>query len=668
MPSDNKNIPVKASPKRLAFVVQSQDDTGGSCCGNGSYGAKTHAGGGCRKRNQFSILILNNRLSSQASDQAFGKDVAVNNAMDNVDLTLLQILVAITSMTTLLLAIAVVRQSRTQSALLLSEEKFSKAVSFSPDAVTISHLSDGCFIEVNDSFLTLTGYSRDEALGRTSIELGLWCDPSERRDLVDSIRRLGSVRNKEVTFRRKDGHMLRTLLSTSVFDIDRQPCLLTVVRDVTERQQIQDNLRMLAERDRLFGETAIRIHQYLDLEQILEATVTEVRRMLSVDRAFVHRIHSDSSSEIVAESLVQPFPSLLGRASEIPTDDIRNALEAATVLQIDDISHLEDTCPYRIFVQRYDTRAAMGAAILVDGALFGVLVVHQCCQTRQWQPHESELLERISTQMAIAIQQALLLKQVKALNSTLEQQVADRTAQLAQQMQEVQDLSRFQHFFLHAITHDLRTSVLGNLMVFQALIARATETVTLSGDLLERMRQGTALQLRKLDALQEIYAAKTTGLDLNQATVSLSSLVSQTASELALPLQNSHAHLTVAVPEHLPPVWVDPGRIRQVLHQLITNAIDHNASSLAVTVAARQTETGICCWVEDNGKGICPERCARLFDLCIDCAESRHYGGISLGLYRCRQILDAHHGTICVKSQPGIGTRLEFTLPAVPMT
>ncbi|MGB3613337.1 MAG: GAF domain-containing protein, partial [Elainellaceae cyanobacterium] len=530
------------------------------------------------------------------------------------------------------------------------------------------HLSDGCFIEVNDSFLGLTGYSRGEALGRTSIELGLWCDPSDRRDIVENIQKSGAVRNQEIKFRHKDGHVLHTLLSTSVFDIGRQPCLLTVVRDITEWERTQDNLRILAERDRLFAETTIRIHHCLDLEDILEATVTEVRRVLNVDRAFVYQVDRDSSSKIVAESLAQPFPSLLGRAAEIPTHDILKAMETASVVQIDDISQLEDTCPYRTFVQRYETQAAMGAAILVDEILFGVMVVHQCHQTRQWQPHESQLLERISTQMAIAIQQALLLKQISDLNSTLEQQVADRTAQLEQRMGEVQELSRFQHFFLHAITHDLRTSVLGNLMVLQAITADAKETITLPADLLERMRQGTECQLHKLDALQDIYAAKTMGIALNPTMTSLSNVVAQATSELALPLQHNHAQLTVDIPDSLPTLWVDLELIQQVLRQLIANAIDHNAPGVGITVSAQQMETGVCCWVEDNGKGICPERCARLFELCVDCPESRHYGGISLGLYRCRQIIEAHHGSIQVESQLGQGARLEFTIPCASLT
>ncbi|MEO0409956.1 MAG: PAS domain S-box protein, partial [Cyanobacteria bacterium P01_A01_bin.135] len=175
--------------------------------------------------------------------------------MDGVDLNTLTVLASIASLTTLLLTATVVRQYHIRKALRLSEEKFSKAVGFSPDAVTISHLSDGCFIEVNDSFSTLTGYSRSEALGRTSIELRLWDDPGGRQALLESLKQSGTVRNQEIAFRHKDGRAIHTLLSTAVFNLDNRPCLLTVARDVTDWKLAQARLQRLAERDRLTTET-----------------------------------------------------------------------------------------------------------------------------------------------------------------------------------------------------------------------------------------------------------------------------------------------------------------------------------------------------------------------------------------------------------------------------
>ncbi|MGF1512560.1 MAG: GAF domain-containing protein [Elainellaceae cyanobacterium] len=576
---------------------------------------------------------------------------------------LLEVLISITSVTALLLGLMVMRQRRTASALKFSQEKFSKAVEFSPDAITLSHLSDGRFIEVNDSFVALTGYSRREALGQTSIELGLWYDPDERQELVENIQRTGMVRNQDIMFHHRDGQVIHTLLSTAVFRLGHQPCLLTVARDVSKRKQAQETLRLSAERDRLLGEIALRIHQLLDLSDILEATVTEVQRFLDVDRAFIHQMHRDCVSEIVAESVALPFDSILGQAAEIPTEDIRAAMGENSVIQIDDISLLEDDCPYRNFVQRYETKSAMGAAIVVNGQLFGVLVVHQCSQKRQWRRQESELLERIATQVAIAISQAKLLKEVQDLNTSLEQQVAERTEELQQQVEAVHDLNGFLRFCLYATTHDLRTTVIGNLMLLQSLDVDSQDTVSVSADLIVRMHQASKAQLRKLDDLQDIYQARTTGLTLTPSAVSLSRLVAQVRLELAAYIRENRAQLTVNIPDELPLLWVDSDRICQVLHQLIANAIGHNLPGVSVTLSARATDADVLCCVEDTGAGLCPERCDRLFELCIDDPNFSHYGSVKLGLYRCRQIVEAHGGTIDVESREGEGTRLEFSLP-----
>ena len=581
--------------------------------------------------------------------------------MNSVDLSLWYGVTGL-ALLAIFLTVFVARQRQMQSALRLSEEKFSKAVGFSPDAVTLSHVSDGRFIEVNDSFSSLTGYSRQEALGRTSIELGLWDDPGDRQALLQRLQNSGSVRNQEMAFRHKDGQRLYTLLSTAVFQLDRQPCLLTVARDITEWKQAQTRLQRLAERDRLIAETAMRIHRYFDLDDILNVTVTEVRQVLNVDRAFIHQIHQDNTSTIVAEARSETAASLLGQEAEIPTQGIRARMEQSSVVQVDDVSAIDSDCPYRNFVQRYGTQAAMGAAILIDNALFGVLVVHQCHRPRPWLAHESKLLAQVSTQMAIAIKQAILQQKLIDVNLTLEQQVGERTAQLKQRMQELQERNQLLDFFLHAVSHDLRTSALGSLMTLQSLASPDKEGATIPSSVLRRMRQGAEQQLQKLESLQDIYKAKAVGLELMPTAMALVNLVSPVVDELTPLIIKNQAQIILQLPEDLPSLWVDAAYIRQVFYQLILNAILHNAPEIKITITAWPQGDRLYCRVEDNGCGISPALRDRLFELCTDRPKVHHYGRICLGLYRCRQIVEAHQGAITAHAaEPG--TAIELALP-----
>lgn len=126
---------------------------------------------------------------------------------------------------------------RTEEALRFSEEKFAKAFRFSPDAITITTVDEGRYIEVNDSFLSLSEYTREEVIGRTSLELNLWADPADRACLVEPLRRHEPVRDLELKFRSKSGRTGLTLVSADHIELGGQACLLMVCRDLTSQKQ-----------------------------------------------------------------------------------------------------------------------------------------------------------------------------------------------------------------------------------------------------------------------------------------------------------------------------------------------------------------------------------------------------------------------------------------------
>jgi signal transduction histidine kinase len=87
-----------------------------------------------------------------------------------------------------------------------------------------------------------------------------------------------------------------------------------------------------------------------------------------------------------------------------------------------------------------------------------------------------DFLEKLATQVAIAIQQAELYAQVQRLNANLEQQVQERTEELEQKYRELQELSEVKDFFIHAVSHDLRTPIMGTLLLLRNLIKKGTES------------------------------------------------------------------------------------------------------------------------------------------------------------------------------------------------
>lgn len=120
-----------------------------------------------------------------------------------------------------------------------SEEKFNKAFHTSPDAVNINRLTDGLYLDINDGFTQLTGYTWEDIQGKTSAETQIWVDLNDRARLVQGLRETGEVNNLEAEFRKKDGSVSTGLMSARIIEIDGELCILSITRNISERKQAE---------------------------------------------------------------------------------------------------------------------------------------------------------------------------------------------------------------------------------------------------------------------------------------------------------------------------------------------------------------------------------------------------------------------------------------------
>jgi len=123
-----------------------------------------------------------------------------------------------------------------------SEEKFRIAYMTNPDLININRLSDGMYISINDGFTRILGYTEEDAIGRTSLDMNIWVNPEERINLVNTLMAKGEIKNFETKFLSKDGNIVNGIMSSSLIDLDGVPHILSIIKDITSHKRAEEAL------------------------------------------------------------------------------------------------------------------------------------------------------------------------------------------------------------------------------------------------------------------------------------------------------------------------------------------------------------------------------------------------------------------------------------------
>jgi PAS domain S-box-containing protein len=204
----------------------------------------------------------------------------------------------------------ITEQKRAEEALRQSEERFSKAFHSSPAALSITLLEDGRLLEVNAAFLRMTGFSRDEVIGRTTLELGLWDNQSQNRLMMaKALRERGAIVDFETKFRKKSGEIRDALLSVELIQLGLgEPSVLGIAQDVTERNRAEEALqsypRQLIEAQEAERQSIAReLHDQIG--QVLTAIHLNLQAVWETSESSEARALIDEGVTIVDEALGQ---------------------------------------------------------------------------------------------------------------------------------------------------------------------------------------------------------------------------------------------------------------------------------------------------------------------------------------------------------------------------
>jgi PAS domain S-box-containing protein len=452
---------------------------------------------------------------------------------------------------------------------------------------------------------------------------------------------------------------IRWLLSQGVVTTNSLGTATTisgVYIDITARKRAEAELQRQNLQWKLFADISLKIRQSLQIDEILQTSVTEIQKLLQGDRVLILQIHDHSSFLVVKESVVTGLPIMMGENIIADSYFQEHEIQKYQQGKISAISNIE-TAPlqqnYIEYLQKFAVKANLVVPIFQKHQLWGLLVIHQCLYIRTWTNWEIELLQQLAVQIGITLAQSLILEQ---------------------KTQQLQDLTisneELQQFALIA-SHDLQEPLRKIKTFGERLQITCRDSLNEQGlDYLQRMLNATLRMQTLIQGLLALSRVTTKGQKF--VTVNLNQIVQEVLSDLEITIQQTQVQVEV---EELPVIQADPLQMRQLIQNLIINSIKFRRQNqppvikIYSQVLDNHLENPILnndhhqIIVEDNGIGFSEQYLDRIFHIFQRLHNRHEYEGTGIGLAICRKIVERHRGYITAKSQPDQGAKFIITLP-----
>ena len=528
-----------------------------------------------------------------------------------------------------------------EEALRLSEERYRATFHVSLDIIALSRLSDGTFIDVNQTFLDVMGYELNEVIGRTALELNVWENPKDRQHIVEILKRESQCRNREARFKKRNGDSFWGLISAVVIQLEGTPCLFFVLRDITPRKQS---------------------------DEALQASVQQSRELASL-----LRLMCDNVPDMIWAKDVQKRYIF---ANQAICDQLLMAKDVAEPLNKTDIFFAQrehDKHPENPQWHTFGELCQDSDKITLERGVpsifeeFGNIQGRYVCLEVTKAPFVDESGRVIGTVGAgrDITKRKLAEAELNRHRDQLEELVCERTRELSVAKEAAESANLAKSAFLANMSHEIRTPMNGILGM--AHILRRSGVTPAQAGRLDKIDTAAQHLLGIIDDILDISKIEAGKFILEDAPVNIDSLISNVRSILSERATAKGVALQVETGRFPQNLHGDPTRLQQALLNYANNGLkftDKGSITLRANILDETAETVVVRFeIQDSGVGISPETLSRLFSTFeqADNSTTRKYGGTGLGLAITRRLAEMMGGEVGVESTVGVGSSFWFT-------
>ncbi len=546
--------------------------------------------------------------------------------------------------------------------LLESEGKLRTMFESIADGLLVTDL-EGYITELNDAALALHGYAyKQDLLGRSLFDFVAERDRDEVKHSISMTLQTGHNSHIDCVLLARGAKEVDAELSAALLrDKSGEPVgFIAVAKDTTQRKRAEQEILQRSQELSALHQVLTSITQTLDLERVLKEIVSRVGEALNSSYTSIVMVNEDGTLGVGSEQFVDipslsakpRRPSAGGRIVDLPPPPIRDRPHGVTrriistgqPVVVNDVDSAEGTNPVLVAA---GIKSYAGVPIKAKEAIIGVLFVHSIRLNAF--AEKMNLLVAFANQAAIAIENARLFNEASTVGA-------------------LREADRLKTELLANVSHDLRTP-LTSIKGYTTTIMRHFEKLTdeEKRDFLHEIDQASDRLTELIENLLQLSKLEAGGFPMNKELVGVDSILANAIEDME---QKAAGRLFgLHLQPSLPLVEADPRRIRQVVDNLLGNAVKYSAEGARILLECEANDQNIIARVHDEGIGISPQELDKIFERFYQASSSSQNhkaGGVGLGLAICKGIIEAHGGRIWAESELGRGSTFTFTLPLPP--